>query len=143
MSGERIEFPKGRPGRLVGDKILGPAATKSQKRIDKADIKKEYTVWGQPTRIVTTDGRIYELVRVLSKTKNDLVILTYDPEGTVIPLSEVRFIWIKRTDYWLSALVIIIPIAAIAAFLVWFGANWSMPTDFGGIGSAFSMPPRY
>jgi hypothetical protein len=130
-SGEWIEFSKDRPGLLAGDKIVVPSETRSQKRIDKADIEKKYRRWGEPSCIVTKDGKTYEVVRILSETKDRVVILTYDPEGTIIPLSEVNFIWIRKVNYLLTALAIVVPVAAILAL---FAASWDYPAmDLSGL----------
>ena len=140
MSGERLEFPKGRPGRVSGDKFVVTSKKSSQKQIDKADMRKISIRGRRPSWIVTKEGTTYEVVRVLSQTKDHLVILTFDLEETVIPLSEVRTIWIKKTNYWLSALVVIVPIAALLVVLSGFG----FAMDLGGLGSAFAGGyPRY
>jgi hypothetical protein len=140
MSGEQITFSKGRPGRLAGDKFCLTSEKSIQKQIDKADIRTIYIKRGRPSCIVTKGGTSYEVVRVLSQAKDHLVILTYDPEGTVIALSEVRYIWIKKTNYWLSALVVIVPIAAFLVVL----SGFNLAMDLGGLGSAFSGGyPRY
>jgi hypothetical protein len=135
-SGELPEFSKDRPARLVGDKIIVPSETRIQKDINKADIEKKYTNWGEATRVITKDGKIYEVLKIISETKDRLVIETYEPEGMIIPLSEVKLVWILKTNVFMTTLAIVLPIVVIGAVIAATLEFPSMNMDLSGMGGS-------
>ncbi len=114
-SGEVVEFSKGRPARLIRDAIVGEA--KIQMDIKKADIKtKKYDPWTRQnlSAFTTKDGKSYKVIKIISETKDCFAFETYEPERTVIPLAKAKFVWIRKTDYVMTAIVIGIPVLLVA-----------------------------
>ena len=133
LSGEHIEFHKDRPGRIYKDSI-GGAVRKLRKEmeIDRADIKdiirdekgkilvitkKDDKIYHLFIDVTSTGGRIiHHLFTGKAREEEDKIILSGEfYESISIPLSEVKYIRVKRANLRRSLLAVVGSVAGVVA----------------------------
>jgi hypothetical protein len=113
-SGERVEFSNSDPGRVRGDSITGTASARLSVPIDIqgpfSSIKKRAD--GTVYEITDGSGRVYPVQRVLKEGNTEWSILINDrtPQPVSIPLSDVRQIRFKKTNSFLTAIALGVPL---------------------------------
>ncbi len=103
-SGERIDFPKSSPGRIVKDKIVHPGGSIEKRvdmELDRSEIeKKKLDLNRRVYEVITSDGTTYKVVMGSYREEGDrakfLAILPIQMPG--IPLSEVELVWVRKFD---------------------------------------------
>ncbi len=110
FSGEHIEFHKDRPGCIYKDTIEG-AVRKLRKEIeiDRADIKDIIRdEKGKILVITKKDEKIYHVVTGTAREEEDKIILSGEfYESISIPLSEVKYIQVKRAEPFKTFLAVV------------------------------------
>jgi len=116
-SGEYIQFPKGRRGRIEGDFVKG--LTDSQLLVlNRTDFKYIEEHWDNRVKnysmIKTIDGRTYT---VFAAEENGNSVRLRVQSMASFPLSEVKLLWVKTFDPWRTFIAVIcgaVPVAVLA-----------------------------
>ena len=129
FSGERIEFHKDRPVHIYKDSIGGAVRKlREEIEIDRADIKGIIrNEKGKILEITTKDEKIYHVVTGTAREERDKIILSGEfYESISIPLSEVKYIQVKRLDPNRTFLAVGVSAAVAVAlvFVIWFVDYW-------------------
>lgn len=120
-SGEYIEFPKKRSGKIENSSIIG--FIKKEVKIDRVDIKEiRRNIRGQIYEIITKEGKTYPEPGAIIDADcfleaDNKIIFTFF-ESISIPLSEVELAWVKRVDPSLTFLANVgVVVLVLGAFL--------------------------
>ena len=108
-SGEIIEFNKDRPGKIVADKVTGTAVKITKEiELEKEDIKEIKKSKGKISKIITRDGKSYEVFSAFSKERKDkfIIAVAFDTnESVTIPLSQVSLVGIEQLAQGMSLII--------------------------------------
>ena len=135
-SGETIEFPKGDPGYLLGDKIVGTAKTKTVKVKGNLGISKE----GDIHIIRLASGETYRARSYRLIDNDSRLVMELEPTPP-IPLSDVELVWTRQTDAALSVLAALGGVALVAGAVVLIVAltKQSCPFLYSHDGSGYTL----
>jgi hypothetical protein len=103
-SGERIEYKKDAPARIVGDKIVSEGSFLEkyvEMEVAKTDVKKKRSdVSNSIYEVIMSDGTTYRIVKDSYKEKGDRATFTaiIQEHTGDIPLSEVELVWVRKVD---------------------------------------------
>jgi hypothetical protein len=113
-SGQKIDFSKYAPGRVLGDVISGGAAVKPLKmEVPLLEIvtRKDH-VYKSSWDLKTTDGRSF---RVLDARERKGVLRIYEAYPLVTaPISEIKTVWARKVDKTATAFMYGLPLAIAA-----------------------------
>ena len=97
-SGEHIEFLKGAPGRIEGDRVVGNRTSYRELQISRTELQKvQRTDLGQLQEVVTIDGRTYGADQIIKEEKEYIVVKDY-PSAVSVPLKDIELVWIRKID---------------------------------------------
>ena len=103
-SGKEITFSEGWPvavgtGYIIGVKT-GKVIIKGE--INRSDVKEYIMASGKMQGAITADGSVYWILS-MSEGKDAVLKIEYLPDAIAVPISDVEFIVIKKTDVVLIA----------------------------------------
>jgi hypothetical protein len=117
ISGETIEFPKGRPAYIYGDVIQG-APPSGVLRLQKQDVDRQVKDVQGTMSMIMKSGEVYEIAQVISEDENSYTV-ALDPRKILkIPLSQVELVEVRRVDAGLTFLATVGAIAATTGIIV-------------------------
>ncbi len=118
-TGERLDFPRNNRATVVGDKVVAGKPTSSfSGRLAWSEIKDYKEVaGGNITEILTNDGRFFRVVRA-TKDEQGIAFEGAVPYRFVALLSELELLWVRKTNWPVSALLSSVATGAAAVAVV-------------------------
>jgi hypothetical protein len=110
-SGEVIEFSRYAPARIVGNQVVGTTRIAREREVE---IEGPFPLIrrlddGTPAKVTDAKGRVWSVRKVLKEEPNRMTILAAEQVtgSLAIPLSEVRWISIRRPNVPLTILAVL------------------------------------
>jgi hypothetical protein len=118
-SGEVIEFSRNAPARIIGNQVVWTTRIAREREVE---IEGPFPLIrrlddGTPAKVTDAKGRVWSVRKVLKEEPNRMTILAAElvTDSVAIPLSEVRWIKIRRPEPVLTILAVL-GVAVVASY---------------------------